>query len=72
MWTISFIKQGLMKTEYLQHREIMVKYNAREDVIQRHMMRKKCLERWMKQSYRKVSESAQSVSAVIWQRQLQI
>ena len=29
-----------MKTEYLQHREIMVKYNAREDVIQRHMMRK--------------------------------
>lgn len=40
MWTISFIKQGLMKTEYLQHREIMVKYNAREDVIQRHMMRK--------------------------------
>ena len=40
MWTISFIKQGLMKTEYLQHREIMVKYNAREDVIQIHMMRK--------------------------------
>lgn len=28
-----------MKTEYLQHREIMVKYNAREDVIQRHMVR---------------------------------
>ena len=61
-----------MKTEYLAMPGDGGKYNAREDVIQRYMMRKNCLERWMKQSYRKVSESAQSVSAVVWQRQLQI
>lgn len=47
--TISFTKQDLMKTEYLQRREIMEKYSVRKPVIQRPTMHKKCLERWMKQ-----------------------
>lgn len=49
MWTISFTKRDLMKTEYLQRREIMEKYSVRKPVIQRPTMHKKCLERWMKQ-----------------------
>ena len=35
--------------EYLQHREIMEKSSARKPVIQRHMMRKNCFIKWMKQ-----------------------
>lgn len=44
-----FYKRDLMKTEYLQRREIMEKYSVRKPVIQRPTMHKKCLERWMKQ-----------------------
>ena len=44
-----FSKRDLMKTEYLQRREIMEKYSVRKPVIQRPTMHKKCLERWMKQ-----------------------
>ena len=37
MWTISFIKLGMMKTEYMQHREIMVKYKSRAEEMFRKM-----------------------------------